>query len=125
MRVLDRCEAPVPKISITDMLPLLIADIEANPDLSAMDLKAKLEAKGEYEQLRLAAPHLWLKALRRDLRLDDPFLQQMLTNIDQIRAGQKSKRKAWKEVELSVTDEFVYKSVGRPDQFGRPKGAGK
>ena len=122
MRVLDRCDAAVPKISITDMLPLLLADVEARAALSLAELKAALEAKPEYEQLRLAAPHLWLKAVRRELRRDDPFLQQMLRNLDQVRAGQKSKRKAWKEVELSVTTEFVTNKIGAPDAQGRPTG---
>ena len=122
MRIVDRCEARVPNITITDMLPQLLADIEAQPELSLAELKAALEARPEYEQLRLAAPHLWLKALRRDLRADDPFLQQMLGNIDQIRAGQKTLKKAWKEVDRSVTTEFVTKKIGAPDAQGRPTG---
>jgi len=120
MKVVDRCLSAETRITITDMLPVLIEAVDSRPTLSLPELQAELTAMDEFEQVRIACPRIWQKALRRELKLDDPFLTMMLQNIDQMRGGTKTKKDAWRQVEERVTDEFVTKKIGAPDQYGRP-----
>jgi hypothetical protein len=120
MRVIDKCESAPTRVTVADMLPLLLDELDARADQSAAQLQQELTALPEFEQLRLACPRIWQRALRRELRRDDPFLLMMMRNLEQVKSGTKTAQDAWRHVEEQVTNEFVTKKIGAPDQYGRP-----
>lgn len=114
-------------VTVTDVLPQLLAEMEApaNRQLRQRDpqaFRAKFDEDDRWQQLRMGCPRLYLKAVRGELSMSDPQLQRMLGHISAIREGTKTLKQAWKEVDKEMTETYVYPSIGRPDQFGRPTG---
>lgn len=102
---------------------LIEMDLPENTTLRAENESAfrkKFDTDDRWEPLRKSAPRLWLKAIRGDLHLDDPYLQQMLGQLEQVKSGQTSLKQAWKTIDKTMTEKYVYPQVGRPDAQGRP-----
>lgn len=140
-RIVDSCEsksstvnnpaattAPAaPKRTLTDVLPELLEELQTpeNVALRARDEKAfraHFDTDPRWAPMRKSAPRLWLKAMDGRLSLDDPYLQEMLAQIEQVRSGQRTMRDAWKSIDKRMTETYVYPQIGRPDAQGRPKG---